>query len=1179
MRRISNPIVSRVASHAANVLLAADRIDPVKVVSSVEAFTRDLDVQGPSFPSDAVCTFFGGCLSIASNDVCLFRLGLPDKVCTWLSSAWKPLDGVVRAHSFGQTRPRADPLSPSHLSTLIAQVCGLDHIPSLRSLPSDFLVPDCPSVSLAIDMCETAPVRDFIQGRVPSIVKEDATPTRMPHSARSAQKVQGGIERRVSTWLARSLASVCDAGEDAGELHWTTMGFEMVRRHLDLAAIALAVEGMFELETTRPDKNTIKAACVLLSNLVPTLALKKWTPYERAYVLGGLNLIFVPLPNFPSISFPVLLDPGACSGVPRARLPHRQAQSVAIDFDSLEFSLLRKIWSNPTTRSVIDEVSTSLHSILTGVSITPASSDLATQGTSTQRASTQRARELEEESQQDDEFGEIKVSQKSQLAGMTSAERAGSSCTAACVRGLVSAAMAESQAVGSVRVPQLVEAIVESEGPESIVVAEQVFNAVRTGLVTLRLTEAEDILQHLGGTLLPDYRYSADERVALAALRFLECTATTWITADGSHAASDFGKQARQLCAWLTNNREQHALPSWRVRTHLIAFLDTYLSIDRTQARWDTGEHATRAADGSILLPTDILPSTLQDPDFRVRFRAGTSAPALFTFLHENGLSGSPLYSALQAGVVDNLDAFEGMLTQILCNANMIIASANNRRAPYAYLLNVARDEPRYSPIIAATLTGVAHRLGLPDLAALYLFHSRYYICWRVNMRFDEGMAPPMPFVVCGFASLRELRQADFEAVGSLLLASEQRDSFQTACDVVKESTEACTLRCLAEAIAVSVLRAFTERPPGNDFSDIVTQIQAFVVEAGAQDAEQAETVVSSMADEVVAGMLGMLFERERADGSVPAALASDKKAGQTFQSLLSSTSAISLAEACPPYYALQVVVDACTWFGKEHPVFNRPAAVFAIVHRLFVRVHRSPFVDEQRRLLIATALALALSTRVVKDATILGTLAESLVVLLPQVDLATIVAGMLRWCFTQWLSLGDAIRNRASDFGESVIRAAHACQALLDSELDEEVRAAITALAKFLEESLPLLEKLAPSVASDARLLWPSPLVEASTISLDDIQAALSSSLAPHRKFGLVQFLEGRPDFASQAGTRRTIWRLLEVRCSFFGSGKADHLPLAVDVCQRRPASRGLRRARRSPLRRWRRSQHSRTE
>lgn len=1134
MRRISNPIVSRVASHASNVLLATDRIDPVKVASSVEAFTRDLDVQGPNFPSDAVCTFLGWCLSIASSDVRLFRLGLPDKVYTWLSTAWKPLDGVVRAHSIGQTRPRADPLSPSHLVTLIAQVCGNDHIPALRSTPSDFLIPDCPSASLAIDMCETAPVRDFIQGRVPPIVKEDVASSRAPQSAKSVQKVQGGTERKVSAWLARLLASVSDAGEDAGEHYWTTMGSEMVRRHLDLAAVALTVEGMFELDTTRPDKTTIKAACVLLSHLVPTLALKKWRPHERAYVLGGLKLLLVPLPDYPSISFPVLLDPGPCSGVPRALLPNRQPHSVVIDFDSLESSLLRKIWSSPTTRSVLEEIATSLHSVLKGVPIVPPPSDFATQGAATQAASTQRARELEEaEEEDDDEFGEIKVSRTSQLAGTTSSERAESACAAACVRGLVSAALAESQAVGSVRVPQLVDAIVQSDGLESIVVAEQVFTAVWTGLVTFRLAEAEQILQHLGNTFLTGYRYSLDERVALAALRFLECTATSWILADGSQAAGDFAKNARALCGWLTNNREQQTLPSWRVRTRLIAFLDIYLSIDRTQTRWDVGEHATRAADGSALLPTDILPSTLLDVDFRVRFRAGTSAPALFTFFHENGLSSNVLYAALNKIAVGNLDAFEGMLTQILCNSNMIIASANNRRAPYAHLLDVARNEPHYSPIIAATLTGAAHRLGLRDLATLYLFHSRYYVCLRDLKGLDEAMSPPIPFVVCGFSSLRELRKADLVAVGSFLLAGDQRDSFQTAYNVVKESTEACALRCLADAIAITVLRGFTGRPPGNDFSDIHARIKALVEEAGALDAEQAETVVSTMADEVVAGMLCMLYEREWAAGSVPAALASDKRVGQTFKSLLSSSHAISLAEACPPYYALQVVVDACAWFGKELPVFNRPSAVFAIVHRLFVRVHRSPFVDEQRRLLVATALALALSTRVVKDATILGTLAESLVVLLPQVDLATIVAGMLRWCFTEWLSLGDAMRNRASDFGESVIRAAHACQALLESQLDEEVRLAIIALAKFLEESLQPLEELAPSVASEARLLWPSSQVDPSAVSLDSIEAALSSSLAPHRKFGLVQFLKGRPDFALQSGTRRTIWRLLEVRSS----------------------------------------------
>lgn len=284
LRKVNSPSVSRVATHAANILLAHDRVSPAPLAHAIETLAKDLDAQGPSFPSDAVCTFLEWCIALASTDVRLYRLHIPEKVLSWLTNAWRPLDGIHRPLSWAHARPRSDPLSSSHLVSLITRVCSMDQAPQL---PYDYVVPDCAVATMAIDQCETTALREFIDAKIPPYSRKQAAASKMrtPQSV-SLSATTGTVEdpehkteRRISVWLQRLLEKLLSDGVEGGVVgldYWTLMNVETARRHLDLATVALVVEGLFAYNKGREGKATNKAAAEILCKLAPTIGMSKW---------------------------------------------------------------------------------------------------------------------------------------------------------------------------------------------------------------------------------------------------------------------------------------------------------------------------------------------------------------------------------------------------------------------------------------------------------------------------------------------------------------------------------------------------------------------------------------------------------------------------------------------------------------------------------------------------------------------------------------------------------------------------------------------------------------------------------------------------------------------------------------------------------------------------------------
>ena len=573
LRKLAVSEVARSAAHLANVLLAHDQVGTAVLTDSVESFVKDLDVQTAYFPSDTVCLFFEWCMAIATSDARLAYLKVHDKMLAWLTTGWAALDGIHRLHAFGQHRPHADPLSVPGFTSLICRLTGVSTAPTA---PMPYLVPDCPIATMAIELSETVRIRDYINAKVPPYHRDGGdddkavgtrlrTPTDFDATGGVPEDLGHTRPRKIAAWLLKTLALLRQQAT-GNEQYWSSMTAEQARRHLDIACLALEVEGTFSASEIPPNRRLSREAVDLVIDVAPTLTLKRWTPSDRARVLCALSPILVGRPrNTQAVEYPVLLDPGVASDISPRRLPKKHDGDVGST--SNRFPVLLAMWKNDEARRMLDELATVARYLLSeNAEASQASGDSGQDPTGTQAS--QRIKDLEQ-SQRADDFEDIRVrSSRSADVGDGNgqgASRSQSAVIGTCVEIFASVEMAGAASAKPARLREVLEAVVAApSGEEAIAIAEEAFAAARSGTAQFGLAQAEAVLEHIGGELLPDYRYARNERFALVVLQFLDCTAHLWVPADASY--DDLAARARAVITWVIDMLRKKTLTSWRVR-------------------------------------------------------------------------------------------------------------------------------------------------------------------------------------------------------------------------------------------------------------------------------------------------------------------------------------------------------------------------------------------------------------------------------------------------------------------------------------------------------------------------------------------------------------------------------------------------------------------------------------
>ena len=296
IRRADVPIVSRSACHVAYILLlhAKRLLTSQRVLLEIEAFAKDMDVQGPPYPYDSVCAFVALCLQVANQDMRLYRMRVEDKVLSWLADCYS-LHGardLRGTRGSGKSRP-SRPLA-SDVMLVLTSACSFQR---RTSLPCRMLLPESVIVNAVKEDHQTFVIRDFLlRARLPAFVPLSAessssiSPSSVLTTAATGRDLvsPGPRERKISSILLKVL-------EDTETMDSKSPpSAERARSIVDFCVVALSFEALLILNGALPNQRVLHAACKAATSVVQSFTNNKWTLEEKDLVFLGFGpLVYV----------------------------------------------------------------------------------------------------------------------------------------------------------------------------------------------------------------------------------------------------------------------------------------------------------------------------------------------------------------------------------------------------------------------------------------------------------------------------------------------------------------------------------------------------------------------------------------------------------------------------------------------------------------------------------------------------------------------------------------------------------------------------------------------------------------------------------------------------------------------------------------------------------------------
>ena len=357
IRRANVPTVCRSACHTGHTFLVAlyNQTDLSRILLTshhvlleIETLAKDMDVQGPAYPYDSVCMFLSQCLSIASQDVRLYRMQLEDKVLSWLIDSWK---------MSGTERTKVSLHGVRDIFVLLETVCGLS---KRVDLPVYLSLPTCQIVDSVIEEYEGKVIRDFLlYAKLPSFqqnpnVGRSASTNNQAASVTDLQLLAPrGRERRISAFFLKSLESLISEWEVLRD----NVTAEMSRRTLDLAVTAITFETLLMFNGTTSNRQVLHKAAKVISMVTPLLNENRWTVAEKSLVLSALeSIVHHPGYSHSKKTWETLSWPGTKSGIKEKILSSLTPNEISCRgaYSTQRISFLRLIWQNA-------EVNKSLH--------------------------------------------------------------------------------------------------------------------------------------------------------------------------------------------------------------------------------------------------------------------------------------------------------------------------------------------------------------------------------------------------------------------------------------------------------------------------------------------------------------------------------------------------------------------------------------------------------------------------------------------------------------------------------------------------------------------------------------------------------------------------------------------------------------------------------------------------
>ncbi|CAL1714616.1 unnamed protein product [Somion occarium] len=1007
MRRTTATAISRAACHAANILLLHSKslLNSHKVLTELETLSKDLAIQGPSYPCDSACSFLVSCMRVASHDVRLYRLQLEEKVLTWFMDSWRP---------GGLSKSRMAPYVVDDILALLGSICGISNRAEVLSLQQ---LPKTPIVDAMV--VEQDPHSSLNKSK-PAPSQSHLASSNSESSFRELVE-PGRRERRISGYFLKSLeelSSNWDSNKDSS----AQFPAEKTRTYLDLAVTALCYEGSLMHGGTQINRRVLQAACKLMTLVTPTLEGRRWSHAEQGLILGSLEpLVLGDPPRDLVTPWETLLPPGPGTGIrfemlQTARSPSREIKSRLEH--TARRGLQRAIMQSADVQDAIAVVLKSLRIVL--------------------RKALNPATHTRDKDLSTDDFGQTKTSTEvDPVVDDSIAYSETRPSVDVCVTALAVLPAMQS-ACEPTRDKELVQLVEDCPGFILPLLTPAFLQNVREKTLSIKPTTVTVILETIG-SLLGGYHHSHSDLLHYLLLDVLDATMHIWVQPGADAELQD---HIIPLLEWQNNLYLKGKMRSWRCRDRFVQFLDHFMHEDSLQKAWPETD----------IVPTQLMYPMVNDNDIRVRFRTSASIPRCFMLPRLEQRDPLEVYNEIRKHVCKELSEYEGMLTRLLFLGNMMIVSSAVRRGAYWHFLETSLNTPTYNRHMETILEGLAIRFGLRSFSQLFeIYASQIAYSIRQNA-YDFLRLPPH---LIGYRDRRECAEACFHAFtptnvlagGTSEARTHGRNLFERHCHFVSKSTAEGVRECFAEIVGYQVVSWAEDHQGVANFNGdiLLQQLRLTTKEIGTEGSNGDDLFLqylSQYADGIVATVLRTLGDQDFSpNGQIVAALESEGQHGVTRSFLAMSkyrrSQEFPVHEPNLPVFYTSTVIGALTWFTTCIPEVDRSATTYHVLHQLFADLNRSPLINEQLRLYNAIAVWLALHRNHVGDVDVLRTVVNGATTMLMHSDSARAAQSLLEWTFSL---LGASNIDTGAHLAETLIRIS--CTAY-DYSIHEDIRAA----------------------------------------------------------------------------------------------------------------------------------------
>ncbi|KIM44739.1 hypothetical protein M413DRAFT_442693 [Hebeloma cylindrosporum] len=1125
IRKTNVPAICRAACHAGLSLLTSfyskthrpHLLTSNRVLLEIETFAKDMDVQGPSYPFDSVCMFLSHCLTIASQDVRLYRMHLEDKVLSWFVDSWKISD----------SRIKLAPNTTADILLLLETLCGLSKRVDLIFRP---LLPQSHVVDSVIEEKKVRVIRDFLlYAKLPPFTQHSEAregPSNAVYNNNAGKAIDSseqfqtvtprGRERKLSSFLLRTLESHIFDWENNkdGHNHPTA---EMARRSLDVAATAIAFESMLLLNGTVSNRQVLQTSAKLIALLTRFLAQSHWSIAERLFVAHSLE-IFISYDDqgLDGTFREAFAQPGPGSGIKKQILQNVLLNEVIAEDRSCRRRLdfLRLIWQNVDAQEALGAVRTNFRSILN----------------QTLNGSLNSGEEEVADLDDKDGFGPIRTIHQNPPNSATGVrnpeeDRPTQHLLQLCAGFLACGPFLQSPSAEPTRDKELVQLLLETARtmPDKIChISSIFFRQVRRGTLSLNPKHLCDLYTQFGD-LLGQYSFSKSERFLGVVLDLLTCSFGARSDPHAS-AAEEVQENFCQLCGWLSKMLKKNLMRSWRLRDTFARFIELYLLDDPSQSSW-TPDNNEPGTDDSPQCPPLCLPQLSADIDIRVRFRVAVINTRLLAFSKHINLEPLQMYDIMKRSYTLHLDNYEHMLTRMLSLGNIMVVSSAVRRGPYWHLLETCLHSQQYSDHIESILTGVSARLGMSSLSTLFEAYASQ-IAYSVSQ--SKGDFTGVPPHLLGYRDRRRSAEATFRLFSPTNILTNAQQAFERHCQLLQKSSEDGVRECFGNIVGLLIVSWVLNRPDG----EIVHLIKNVI------GLEDFQSTLEENVDAIVTTILRSLGDQDFSINGpiIPALQAFDEtnKIAPTFQALNNYRSADdNFACHIPnlPAFPTQNTLKSLHWLSSTIPSAYTKATTYHVLQQLMREIYTTPLVNEQYRLINAMTLWMAYRRHDFDDVTLLHTVVHGASLLLSQYDLARSAQSILEWAFRCYR------RNKLKDsrLPDVFIRISYIAHGFASDTRDRSTSQMGATLLTWIEGQLDSLSAVMEASILRALTVWPqAPSDKLMPIYKQITTQTLTTVLEDHRitsnKFRLVRQIQDHTRFETNAQSQFSkfyFWRL----------------------------------------------------